>query len=395
MNKLIPLLLLLSIAAGCKKKADETPATDYTYDYSLFGKNLVTYVIDRPLALYPANNDRGNYGFINSAGSFVIAPQYKSAGWFSHNRAMVWQIKETVAAGFIDPSGEQVIPTKYYNCYPYFSGDGLVPVTNYSASWGYLDANGGLKLPYIYPDAGGFHDGRAVVSVQNQKGAIDVNGNMAVPAQYLVLGDFSEGLSYAAKIKGWIGFLGPDGEEVISPRYAAAGIFVNGFAVAMDTVNYLYGHIDRTGEFRIPPVMQDALPFWEGLAAVKVDGKWGFTDTLGNMVVEAKYQDVLGGYCEGLAGVELGGKWGFLGRQGEVVIPIQYQAIDVFYCGLAKVLLDDGHVGYIDKTGKTVWKSPILALKSSGFPDGFYESVRTRFEKKSFCVPCTQFPHEE
>ena len=30
------------------------------------------------------------------------------------------------------------------------------------------------------------------------------------------------------------------------------------------------------------------------------------------------------------------------------------------------VYFDDGHIGYIDKTGKTVWKSPIQVLKSSG-----------------------------
>jgi len=240
-----------------------------------------------------------------------------------------------------------------------------------------MDGSGAYKIPYNYSEAGQFHEGRAIVDYQNCMGAIDAAGNLSVPNKYKYLGMFSEGKAYAADFKSWLGFIGLNNETIISPRYAATGIFINGFAVAMDTVNFMFGHIDPSGEFRIPPVMQDAQPFWEGLAAVKVDGKWGFTDTLGNMVVSPTYDDVLGGFCEGMAGIRMNEKWGYIDKTGQVIIQPQFKECDVFYCGRAMVLLDDDHLAYTDKTGKIIWKSPIRVLKSSGDAP----MIRKDFEK--------------
>ncbi len=70
-------------------------------------------------------------------------------------------------------------------------------------------------------------------------------------------------------------------------------------------------------------------------------------------------------------------KWGFIDKTGQVIIQPQFKECDVFYCGLAMVLLDDDHLGYTDKTGKIIWKSPIRVLKSSGDAP----MIRTVFEK--------------
>ncbi len=70
----------------------------------------------------------------------------------------------------------------------------------------------------------------------------------------------------------------------------------------------------------VPCKYDDVEDFVEGLAAVKLDGKWGYIDTTGREVIPFKY-DYAGDFSEGLAAVNLDGKRGFIDTTGQVVIP--------------------------------------------------------------------------
>ena len=52
------------------------------------------------------------------------------------------------------------------------------------------------------------------------------------------------------------------------------------------------------------------------MAPVKVNGKLGFIDKSGKLVIDAKY-DEAENFSEGLAGVELNGKWGYINIKGD------------------------------------------------------------------------------
>jgi serine/threonine protein kinase len=64
-----------------------------------------------------------------------------------------------------------------------------------------------------------------------------------------------------------------------------------------------------------------------------------------------------GSFYEGLARVELNGKWGFIDKTGKEVIPLKYDWAGAFSEGLAAVELN-GKTYYIDKTGKYVKDCP-------------------------------------
>ena len=53
--------------------------------------------------------------------------------------------------------------------------------------------------------------------------------------------------------------------------------------------------------------------FSEGVAYVSVNGKCGFIDKSGKVVVPLKYEDGRS-FKEGLVAVKLNGKWGFISR---------------------------------------------------------------------------------
>ncbi len=58
-------------------------------------------------------------------------------------------------------------------------------------------------------------------------------------------------------------------------------------------------------------------------AAVAQDGKWGFMDNQGEMVIEPQYEDARS-FCNGYAAVKQKGVWGFIDAQGEMVIEPQF-----------------------------------------------------------------------
>lgn len=110
---------------------------------------------------------------------------------------------------------------------------------------------------------------------------------------------------------------------------------------------------DKPAQVTIPPInyAPDSVtsrPFF----AVSVDGKKGFINRSGTMVIEPAFE---GAYSssEGLAAVKLANRWGFIDGKGELVIAPRFATAGSFHDGLSKVRIEfDSKVGFIDKTGK-------------------------------------------
>ena len=68
--------------------------------------------------------------------------------------------------------------------------------------------------------------------------------------------------------------------------------------------------------------------FIENLAAFSNDGKWGFVDSTGNVVIEPKYDEAKS-FHNGYAAVKENGVWGFINKNGEMIIEPQFE--DAYY----------------------------------------------------------------
>ena len=139
--------------------------------------------------------------------------------------------------------------------------------------------------------------------------------------------------------------------------------------------NGKYGFkVASMGEIIIPLKYDFAAPFSEGLASVKLNGKWGFIDKTGKEVIPLKY-DAAGDFSEGLVDVRLNGilngKFSFIDKTGKEAIPLKYDDAGSFSEGLAVVRIGSrygGKYGYIDKTGKEV--IPLKYDDACGFSEG-------------------------
>jgi hypothetical protein len=95
-----------------------------------------------------------------------------------------------------------------------------------------------------------------------------------------------------------------------------------------------------------------AMSFNEGLAAVKLNRKWGYIDRTEKEIIPFKY-DYTFGFEEGLAVVELDGKWGYIDTTGKEVLPLKYDFAWSFngeFQGLALVRIKN-QCHYIDRNG--------------------------------------------
>jgi len=92
----------------------------------------------------------------------------------------------------------------------------------------------------------------------------------------------------------------------------------------------LCGYYDRAThkrgdplEWLIPPKFEEASPFKDGLAAVKLNGKSGFINYAGEFEIKPKY-DVVGSFHKGLAPFKIDGWIGFINKRGEIVVPAKF-----------------------------------------------------------------------
>lgn len=143
-----------------------------------------------------------------------------------------------------------------------------------------------------------------------------------------------------------------------------------------------WGFINERGQFVIPAVFDNVMPFKDGLAAVNQGyhfdhtsaeksnpGKWGFIDKEGNWVIKPQFEAVES-FQEGLAKVNIGamyrsyqgiklmgGKWGFLDKNGKWFIQPNDTLFTNFSEGLCAFKIPRGsRWGYIDKSGKPAFE---------------------------------------
>lgn len=118
----------------------------------------------------------------------------------------------------------------------------------------------------------------------------------------------------------------------------------------------LWGFSDRKGKIVIPVRYEDASPFSEGYARVRLAGKEGFINEKGKEVVPLQYDEVTsfkGGRAHIITRRGYQVSEGIINRSGEVIVPQQYEYIREHYKGFA-VVGKNFKQGLIDSVGKEI-----------------------------------------
>lgn len=249
----------------------------------LASMHLINGKLDDPLfpqSVAPANGRAFRCGYFDHAGNLALSVPFATAGRFSNHRAVVGRMsKDGLRYGFIDEKGDLAVAPEYTLAWPFAEGFAVVAVEagNWSGPsgalrWGHIDVHGEPLMGIEYEQAGSFVNGSAIIQGGSLDGAvlIDHAGQVLdrLPTNTLV----------------W-----PEGAQ-------------EGLAAVQDfRVEFRdspFGHIDADigqryidlkGRVVIPGPFELTKPFSEGKAAVKLNGKWGYINRDGEIVIEPQY----------------------------------------------------------------------------------------------------------
>jgi hypothetical protein len=177
------------------------------------------------------------------------------------------------------------------------------------------------------------------------------------------------------------------------------------------------GYIDGSGRVVIEPQFQRAEIFSEGLAPAGVGDtpfscRWGYIDKAGAWVIQPQFGEGLGAFTEGLAVIQQHQPdgsflYGYIDKTGDWVIEPRFTDAKPFSEGLACVATDDAQgmrrYGYIDKTGTFVidpqfdlafsFSEGLAAVRVPGKHDllywGYIEKTGAWVIKPTFDLACS------
>ncbi len=174
------------------------------------------------------------------------------------------------------------------------------------------------------------------------------------------------------------GYINLDGEVVIEPQFEQAENFVNGYALVI--LDSCASAIDETGKMLFEPLEKGTVLYnfgTNGLAVIYRDGKEGYINADGEIVIECKFDGADAFLDNGLALARIGDEIGFIDESGEFVVEPQFYTVGNFGDnGLAPYSNEKGLYGYVDKTGKIVidakyyWADPFKNGFARVFIDG-------------------------
>jgi hypothetical protein len=305
------------------------------------GKNIV-YINKRGVIVYDYKSSFSDgisvvalgekKGFINGAEKQITALIYDDTNGFSEGMA---NVKLGNKWGYIDKTGKVVIPLKFDHADIFLHRRASIKM---NGKYGFIDKDGNVVIPLQYDYAGRFKDGLALVQVNKKVGYIDSAGTAIIPIIYDGL--LPESLGYYALKSGnkW-GFLNKKGVTVFPFEYDDV---LSNFAVLPKDLTYGSSPYS-TAKPAEATVIKDDHQF-----TIDINGNTGY-----KVAIAPKGYDTAGAFREGLASVRLNGKWGLINSKREVVIPLLYESQLYPLGGFIAVSLNK-KIGFFDITGKAI-----------------------------------------
>ena len=226
-----------------------------------------------------------------------------------------------------------------------YLSEGLLLVEDENNLHGYVDATGNVVIAPQYDDGGLFQNGYAVVEKNGEYLLINRENCVIATGRYNVCGPWADGGIAVEGDDCWA-VLNSDGTER--------------FRVAVKPYDYAKGIITYL------PLVEDG-PWWVGywyggvgicFGLMTAEGEWlRDADIPGEYFVIADdmfSDDPMGWHAGGYDG-----KWGFFDGAGDMVLPSIYEDAGHFEGALARVKFDASTEGYINRSGEVVYQWPM------------------------------------
>ena len=185
-------------------------------------------------------NSKWIKGFMDDAGHIAIKPIYDEVGDFQEGLAAV---KKGDEWGYIDKTGAVAIDRQYTAAYPFSEGLAAVNTSAtknpmYEGTFGFIDKTGKMIIPAIIYGAQRFHEGVAAVRFRvtpDTYGYIDKTGQVLVGPTLAYAEEMREGKARITVGGGFnrkFGYVDAGGKYIVKPEYSVIGNFHDGMCFA-------------------------------------------------------------------------------------------------------------------------------------------------------------------
>lgn len=226
--------------------------------------------------------------------------------------------------GIVDMNGTELAECKYSEVHPY-SEDGYALVLRENHTYAYLDRDGlARKAPdEEYSDLGLLNDDRTPACKNGKYGFLDENMEEKTDFAWDMVSSVSNRLAAAEK-KGKWAIINRNGKEKTDYIYEDVIMDENGICsnqkvfIVKEKGSY---HIVSAKGKNIGEESFDAAKAFtqDGYAAVRKNGKWGFLDAEGKLVIDYQYDDAFS-FSNGYAAVKEGDAWGYIDTENIIAI---------------------------------------------------------------------------
>ena len=265
-------------------------------------------------------NKNGKYGFFSKNGREILEPKYESyqiAGEYI-------SVTEDGKNVLYDINGNYIDQKNYSSIVEVENSSYFIAIDGQDGTYSIISKDTNIKnnyknISYLFNNLFTF------TNQDGKSGIIDATKGEIVEAKYeLILKVDGVNAIEARDTNGVATIYSSDMKEVCTMSGAIVENVNKEFAVVYNQTERIY--LDKNGNVVENTQVYSDLPMY----SINKDGKWGFCDKSGKIIIEPTYDMVTEIDEYGFAGINKDGKWGIVDNTGKIISEPKYQ-IDSYY----------------------------------------------------------------
>jgi hypothetical protein len=228
--------------------------------------------------------DRSYFGVIDTLGNEIIPPIYRGIYPFKSDISVLKNYDNKYE--LVNFNGE-ILTNFEYDGYKFDYSTKHIFLEKDSL-YGFVDVNGKILIPFKYKDIVTYFNGKAIVSNGKKYGIIDTLNQIVLEFEYDRIRKTNNTFNVTKNNKQGIASL--SGEIIIPCEYELIGNYYNGLANACKDGKW--GFIDSVGNHIVPFVFENVYAFYEKTFWAKIDNSWVLFDIDLNQISENSYDRI-------------------------------------------------------------------------------------------------------
>lgn len=256
-------------------------------------------------------SDDGKYGAVNYSGELTLDAIYEDVLKVNSNDLYV--VKKSGKQILVKNDGTEILSNGFDEITAILKNQDNGVVVKNKNKYGVMQTTGQMKIPANYDELKEAKSGSFIAKENGKYGIIDLDGNTKVDFKY-------NSISYDESANLYIAEDEAFNNDIIDDEYLVklSGILVD-FDSEKDYLELRQNDEYKYYNFKLEEKNVADIFTSNTLFLSKKDGKYGFIDKSGNVVVDYIYDDATEQNKYGYAGVKKDGKWGSIDNKGKLV----------------------------------------------------------------------------